>query len=69
MPSAYLWPHVAAITDKPWPPAVIYPATGIARLWHAPPAPPEALERLLGRTRAIVLAALDQPGPPPRWPH
>ena len=37
------------------------PATGIAGLWQAPPAPPGALQRLLGRTRAIVLTALDQP--------
>jgi DNA-binding transcriptional ArsR family regulator len=61
MPSAYLWPYVAAVTDKPWPPTIVYPVTGIAGLWQAPPAPPDALERLLGRTRAIVLAALDQP--------
>jgi hypothetical protein len=37
------------------------PATGIAGLWQAPAAPPGALGRLLGRTRALILAALDQP--------
>jgi hypothetical protein len=25
MPSAYLWPHVAAITEEPWQPTIIYP--------------------------------------------
>jgi DNA-binding transcriptional ArsR family regulator len=61
MPSAYLWPHVAAIIDEPWLPTIIYPATGIAGLWQTSPAPSGALERLLGRTRARVLTALDQP--------
>jgi DNA-binding transcriptional ArsR family regulator len=61
MPSAYLWPHVAAVVEEPWLPTIIYPATGIAGLWQAPAAPPGALGRLLGRTRAFVLTALDQP--------
>ena len=61
MPSAYLWPHVAAIIEEPWLPTIIYPAAGIAGLWQAPAAPPGALGRLLGRTRALVLTALDQP--------
>jgi DNA-binding transcriptional ArsR family regulator len=61
MPSAYLWPHVAAIVEEPWLPTIIYPATGIAKLWQAPAPPPGALGRLLGRTRALVLTALDQP--------
>jgi DNA-binding transcriptional ArsR family regulator len=61
MPSAYLWPHVAAIVEEPWLPTIIYPATGIAGLWQAPAAPPGALGRLLGRTRAVVLTTLDQP--------
>jgi DNA-binding transcriptional ArsR family regulator len=61
MPSAYLWPNVAAIVEEPWQPTIVYPADGIARLWQAPQVPPESLGRLLGRTRARVLAALDQP--------
>lgn len=61
MPSAYLWPHVAAIVEEPWLPTLVYPARGIAELWRAPAAPPDALARLLGRTRALVLASLDQP--------
>jgi DNA-binding transcriptional ArsR family regulator len=61
MPSAYLWPHVAAIIEQPWLPAVIYPVAGIAGLWQAPAPPPDALARLLGRSRALVLACLDRP--------
>jgi DNA-binding transcriptional ArsR family regulator len=61
MPSVYLWPHVAAITESPWLPTVIYPAAGIAELWHVPAPPPHALGRLLGTSRARVLACLDRP--------
>jgi DNA-binding transcriptional ArsR family regulator len=61
MPSAYLWPNVAAIIEEPWQPTIVYPADGIAELWQVPEAVPEALSRLLGRTRARVLATLDQP--------
>jgi len=61
MPSAYVWPAVAAVVDEPWQPTIAYPALGVAELWNAPTAPPEALARLIGRTRALVLASLDQP--------
>ena len=61
MPSAYVWPAVAAVVDEPWQPTIAYPARGVAELWSAPTAPPEALARLIGRTRALVLASLDQP--------
>ena len=61
MPSAYVWPAVAAIVDEPWQPTIAYPAQGIAELWRAPTAPPEALARLIGRTRALVLASLERP--------
>ncbi|MFF4741251.1 DUF5937 family protein [Streptomyces sp. NPDC001262] len=60
MPSVYLWPAVIAIADEPWQPAIAYPARGIADLWR-PSAPPDALARLLGRTRALLLARLDRP--------
>jgi DNA-binding transcriptional ArsR family regulator len=61
MPSAYVWPALVAIVDEPWQPTIIYPARGIAELWQLPASPPDALARLLGRTRAIVLASLDRP--------
>ena len=62
VPSALLWPQVAAHVDPPWPATLIYPARGIAALWEAPAtASPGALSALVGRTRAVLLAALDQP--------
>jgi DNA-binding transcriptional ArsR family regulator len=61
MPSAYLWPHLAAIVEPPWLPTIIYPAAGIGGLWQSPAPALDALGRLLGQTRALILAYLDQP--------
>jgi len=62
VPSVLVWPQVAAHVDRPWPATLIYPARGIAALWEAPAtAAPGALGALVGRTRAVLLAALDQP--------
>jgi DNA-binding transcriptional ArsR family regulator len=61
MPSAYMWTHVATVVDEPWQPTIIYPARGVAELWQAPTVASDALARLLGRTRALVLASLEQP--------
>jgi Family of unknown function (DUF5937) len=61
MPSAFMWPAVAAIIDEPWQPTIAYPARGIADLWQRAQPPPDALARLLGRTRALLLTSLDQP--------
>jgi DNA-binding transcriptional ArsR family regulator len=61
MPSAFSWPLVIAISEQPWQPTIAYPARGIAGLWQRPPAPPDALVRLLGATRATILAGLEQP--------
>ncbi|MFB4318558.1 DUF5937 family protein [Actinomadura sp. 21ATH] len=63
IPSAFLWPRVAMHTDEPWPYALIYPARGIAALWEedSAVADPGALAGLLGRTRARVLLALEDP--------
>jgi DNA-binding transcriptional ArsR family regulator len=61
MPSAYVWPAVVAFTDEPWQPAIVYPARGIASLWQQPAPPPHALARLIGTTRAKLLASLSQP--------
>jgi DNA-binding transcriptional ArsR family regulator len=61
MPSAFMWPAVAAIIDEPWQPTIAYPARGIADLWQQAKPPPDALARLLGRTRALLLTSLDQP--------
>jgi len=61
MPSAYMWPHVGTVVDEPWQPTIIYPARGVAELWQAPTVASDALARLLGRTRALVLASLEHP--------
>jgi DNA-binding transcriptional ArsR family regulator len=61
MPSAYSWPGVTAVVDEPWQPTIVYPARGIADLWQAPTVASGALARLLGRTRALVLASLEHP--------
>jgi DNA-binding transcriptional ArsR family regulator len=59
MPSAFTWPHLLLIVDRPYQPTIVYPARGIARLWTDTPPPPDRLARLLGRTRATLLTALD----------
>jgi DNA-binding transcriptional ArsR family regulator len=61
MPSAFSWPLVIAITARPWQPTITYPARGIAGLWQRRTPPPDALIRLLGKTRAMLLAGLDRP--------
>ncbi|MFI6729422.1 DUF5937 family protein [Streptomyces atratus] len=62
MPSVFAWPNVVSGYEPPWQPAVIYPARGIGSLWTAPAdRTPQTLARLLGRARADVLCALDEP--------
>jgi DNA-binding transcriptional ArsR family regulator len=65
VPSVFIWPSVAFSLDPPWPPAITYPARGVAALWSPPGGrlddALEPLGRLIGRSRAAVLAALGQP--------
>ena len=62
VPSVFIWPHVAAQVDPPWPYSLLYPARGIAGLWQpAAAAEPGALAALVGRSRATLLAALAEP--------
>jgi len=62
IPSAFTWPIIAVVTDPPWRPALVYPARGIATLWRDRSAEaPQALARLVGKTRAALLVALDVP--------
>ncbi|WP_455354179.1 DUF5937 family protein [Streptomyces sp. SYSU K217416] len=62
MPSVFCWPDVVSGFEPPWQPTVVYPARGIGGLWtEAGSRTPEALGRLLGRVRADVLCALDEP--------
>ena len=66
IPSVFIWPRLALTLDPPWPPALIYPARGVAALWeHTAPrgraGPGAALDRLLGTSRAAILFALEEP--------
>jgi Family of unknown function (DUF5937)/Helix-turn-helix domain len=67
VPSVFVWPKLALRLDPPWPPALIYPARGVAALWerpgreHAAARPGTALDRLLGPSRAAILIALEDP--------
>ncbi|MFJ9678937.1 DUF5937 family protein [Streptomyces sp. NPDC101194] len=62
MPSVFVWPEVVGGYEPPWQPAVIYPARGIGGLWtESSDRTPDALARLLGRARADILCALDEP--------
>ncbi|MFI6350693.1 DUF5937 family protein [Streptomyces sp. NPDC050560] len=62
LPSVFIWPDVATGVAPPYKQVLGYPARGIGGLW-APPdeQTPRALVRLLGRGRAAVFAALDEP--------
>jgi hypothetical protein len=60
VPSVFVWPSLGLRLDPPWPPTLNYPARGVAALWERP-ASGSGLDRLLGPTRAAIMAALDQP--------
>jgi DNA-binding transcriptional ArsR family regulator len=62
VPAAFAWPRIFAMTDEPWQPGLVYTPRGIGMLW----APDDegdraALEALLGRRRAGILATLGVP--------
>ncbi len=62
LPSAFVWPKLAAITQGPWQPTLVYPARGVGTLWEpGGPTAPDSLAALLGGRRAAVLADLDAP--------
>ena len=61
MPSAFAATRPFVIDGAPWQPTAIYPARGIATLWEEPEPAPDGLARLLGATRAAVLADLGAP--------
>jgi DNA-binding transcriptional ArsR family regulator len=61
-PSVFIWPRVTSIVEPPWQPTLRYPPRGIATLWeHRGRDVPAALARVLGRSRALLLAELDAP--------
>ncbi|MGN9836789.1 DUF5937 family protein [Nonomuraea sp. H19] len=62
VPCVFASPRVFSVTTPPYQPTVRYPPRGIATLWERRELdPPEALAAVLGRTRARLLAELDQP--------
>jgi biotin operon repressor len=61
VPSAFAASHPFVIDRDPWQPTVIYPARGIATLWQQAAAVPQGLARLLGGSRAAILADLAGP--------
>jgi DNA-binding transcriptional ArsR family regulator len=66
VPSVFVWPGLAISLEPPWPPALIYPARGVAALWETGTAvrlsaEGGALGPLLGTSRAAILRALDEP--------
>ncbi|MGW5692583.1 DUF5937 family protein [Streptomyces asiaticus] len=62
MPSVFVWPDVISGFVPPWQPTVIYPARGVGGLWREPDAvTADALVRLLGASRAAILAGLEEP--------
>ncbi|MCT2548634.1 MULTISPECIES: winged helix-turn-helix domain-containing protein [Streptomyces] len=70
IPSVFCWPDAVSGFEPPWQPAVVYPARGIGGLWTEPAdRTPQALARLLGRGRADVLCALDEPAGPSALAH
>lgn len=61
MPSAFSPHKTSAMTEEPWQPTVVYPARGVALLWEEAAPAPDALAKVLGRSRAALLADLDAP--------
>jgi DNA-binding transcriptional ArsR family regulator len=61
VPGVFAWPYLVIVVEPTYQPTLVYPARGAARLWTDAPAPPDPLARLLGRTRATLLVALDPP--------
>jgi DNA-binding transcriptional ArsR family regulator len=61
VPSAFSATRPFVIDRPPWQPTVIYPARGIATLWEDAAPAPEGLARLLGSSRAAMLADLAAP--------
>jgi DNA-binding transcriptional ArsR family regulator len=61
VPTAFSCHKPSAMTAEPWQPTVVYPARGVALLWESAEPAPEALAKVLGRSRAMLLADLDAP--------
>lgn len=61
VPSVFRWPSTT-IMAEPYEPKLGYPAPGVGTVWSHDVIPtPDALDSLLGRTRARILVTLDEP--------
>jgi DNA-binding MarR family transcriptional regulator len=60
-PSAFIWPYASATLDEMRPPELVYPARGVASLLSTAQRDDASLAALIGKTRAQVLAMLDEP--------
>jgi DNA-binding transcriptional ArsR family regulator len=62
VPSAFVWPNVFSSTIPPWQPSLTYPARGVATLWETDVRQsPPGLGRVIGTSRARLLALLEAP--------
>lgn len=62
VPNAFIWPETLVLNVAPFVPTLTYAPRGVGRLWESAPSCPEGpLSKLLGRTRAQILAQLDVP--------
>ncbi|RZU63524.1 ArsR/SmtB family transcription factor [Zhihengliuella halotolerans] len=62
VPNAFIWPETLVLNVAPFVPTLTYAPRGVGRLWEtASPTPTAPLAKLLGRTRAQILAQLDVP--------
>jgi DNA-binding transcriptional ArsR family regulator len=61
IPNVFAWPLACSMLAEHYPPAITYPPRGVGSLWAPEDGDAEALEALLGRTRASVLRALSAP--------
>ncbi|MEV4558547.1 DUF5937 family protein [Kitasatospora sp. NPDC049285] len=62
VPTVFAWPGVFSQQNPPWQPGLVYPPRGVAALWETAGSPvPDGLARVLGATRARLLAELDAP--------
>ncbi|MEJ8641450.1 DUF5937 family protein [Streptomyces sp. MS1.HAVA.3] len=61
VPSVFHWPDTTVMAE-PYQPMLTYPAPGVATVWQQGTVPTtEALDALIGRTRARVLVAIADP--------
>ncbi|WP_138444951.1 ArsR/SmtB family transcription factor [Sinomonas susongensis] len=62
VPTAFVWPSTLVLNTAPFVPTITYAPRGVGRLWEKTRETQESpISRLLGRTRAQILAQLDVP--------